>query len=168
MAFARDIFLFCFYSMGIPLIDAAHLKKSQLKNGRITYYRHKTHRMVSIEVVPELAELLKRLTHENSPYLLPILTSEDETEKKKQYKRFYQRYRRALIKLSAILGDDIHLTSYVARHSWASIAYKNGISINIIAQALGHANTDITLAYIKELDNSLLHEAVRIVCQVTR
>lgn len=164
LALARDIFLICFYGMGIPLIDLVFLKKSQMKDGYITYYRQKTRRMVRIKVTPELKELLDRLSTEDSPYLLPILTSEDTQEARKEYRRFYQRYSRALARISEILGNGVHLTSYVARHSWASIAYKNGVDINVIARALGHANTNITYTYIRDIDDSMLADAGRIVC----
>lgn len=156
---SRDIFLFCFHGMGIPLIDAAMLRKSQLKGNEITYHRQKTKRMVTITVNDELRELLKRLAPKDSPYLLPILTTENRTEARRQYRRFYQRYMRALVKLETLLDADGHLTSYTPRHSWASIAYSKGVDINIIAQALGHANSNITYLYIKEINNLLLERA---------
>ena len=164
-ALARDIFLFCFYGMGIPLIDAAMLKKTQLKNGHISYRRQKTGRLVTIAVGPELEQLIKHLSQNDSAYLLPILTSADRTETQRQYKRFYQRYMRALRKLSVGLNSECHLTSYTPRHSWASIAYKNGIDINVIARALGHANTNITYLYIKEINDTQLECANRLVMQ---
>lgn len=160
---ARDIFLFCFHGMGIPLIDGVMLKKSQLTNNEITYRRHKTGRMVTIPVSKELKQLLNRLTPKHSPYLLPILTAENSTEAKRQYRQFYQRYMRALKKLETLLDTDCHLTSYTPRHSWASIAYKNGVNINIIAQALGHSNTNTTYSYIQEINNFMLESANSIV-----
>ena len=162
---ARNIFLFCFYGMGIPLIDAAMLKKTQLKNGHISYRRQKTGRLVTIAVGPELEQLIKHLSQNDSAYLLPILTSADRTETQRQYRRFYQRYMRALRKLSVGLNSECHLTSYTPRHSWASIAYKNGIDINVIARALGHANTNITYLYIKEINDTQLECANRLVMQ---
>lgn len=72
---ARNIFLFCFFCMGMPLIDAVYLKKTQLKNGIITYYRRKTRRMVNVVVTDELQAIIKAIgTNASSPYLLPILT----------------------------------------------------------------------------------------------
>ena len=143
------IFLTCFYGMGIPLIDAAHLKKKQYKDGKIVYFRQKTHRKVTIDVSPELARLLEELqTPPDCPYLLPILTSTNKHEARKEYRAFYQKYRRLLHEISQKLDTPVCLTSYTPRHSWASIAYKNNVDINVIARALGHANTNITYAYI--------------------
>lgn len=168
VALARDVFLFCFYGMGIPLIDAVMLKKSQLQDGYISYRRQKTNRKVKITVNAELEELIRHLSPKNSPYLLPILTAENRTEAKRQYKRFYQRYMRALAKLAKLTGSDSHLTSYTPRHSWASIAYKNNVDINVIAQALGHANTSITYIYIKELSCLQLESANNIVIRAVQ
>ncbi len=165
MALARDIFLFSFYGMGIPLIDAVMLKKSQLRNGCITYQRQKTKRQVKIKVEPELEQLLQRLTPKDSPYLLPVLTSTNGTEVRREYKCFYQRYMRALRGISIKIGGTHRLTSYTPRHSWASIAYQKGVNINVIARALGHANANITLIYIKEINDPQLENANHIVMQ---
>lgn len=156
---AHNIFLFCFYAMGIPLIDAAHLKKSQYRDGQIVYYRHKTHRQVKIRVAPKLKQIIDRLSCNDSTYLLPILTSEDKDVAEQQYKRFLQNYNRTLTMISKELGMESRLTSYTPRHTWASIAFENGISINVISQALGHANTKTTQNYIRELSGELLDEA---------
>jgi integrase len=166
-ALARDIFLFCFYGMGIPLVDAVMLKKSQLHDGHIIYNRHKTNRMVKVPVCKELQQLLERLSPSDSPYLLPVL-SNDRTDNMRQYKSFYQRYMRGLKCIARQIGQDCKLTSYTPRHSWASIAYKNGVNINNIAQALGHANTNITYLYIKELSCWQLETANKIVMQAVQ
>ena len=162
---ARSLFLFCFYAMGIPLIDAVHLQKKQYKDGLIIYYRHKTHRQVKIKVAPKLKHIIDKLSREDSPYLLPILTTEDKTTAERQYKRFLQKYNRTLAKISNELGIDANLTSYTPRHTWASIAFENGITINVISQALGHANIRTTQSYIRELSGEQLNEANLIVIQ---
>lgn len=162
---ARNIFLFCFYAMGIPLIDAVHLRKSQYRDGHIIYYRHKTHRQVKIKVAPKLKQMIDKLSHNDSPYLLPILTAKDNTEVELQYKRFQQNYNRTLARISEDLGMESHLTSYTPRHTWASIAFEKGININVISQALGHANTRTTQNYIRELSGEQLNEANLMVIQ---
>ena len=152
LALARDIFLFCFCGMGIPLIDAVMLKKSQLHDGHLIYNRRKTNRMVKIPICHELQQVIERLSSKNSPCLLPVITG-NGTDKMRQYKSFYQRYMRSLAKIEKMINSDCHLTSYTPRHSWASIAYKQGISINEIAQALGHSNANITYHYVMELSS---------------
>lgn len=160
---ARDLFMASFYGMGIPLIDLLNIRKSQCHNGHVTYYRRKTHRKVEIEVCPEMQYVIDRYADDSSPFLFPVLTKTDSVESMKEYRRFYQRYSYALGKVARRIGDDVHLTSYMARHSWASIAYKNSVSVNDIAQALGHSNAKITYAYIKDIDISHLSKANSIV-----
>ena len=151
--------------MGIPLIDAIHLKKNQYRDGQIIYYRHKTHRQVKIKVVPKLKQIIDRLSCNDSTYLLPILTSEDKYVAELQYKRFLQNYNRTLAMISKDLEMESHLTSYTPRHTWASIAFENGISVNVISQALGHTNIRTTMNYIRELSGEQLNEANLIVIQ---
>ena len=158
-ALARNIFLFCFYAMGIPLIDAAFLRKDQLRDGYILYYRHKTHRQVKVKVVPRLREIIDSMADEHSPYLLPILTSDDRGKAMGQYRRFLQRYNRTLAGIAGEYMPGGRLTSYSPRHTWASIAFRKGISINVISQALGHANTRTTQNYIRDISGEQLDEA---------
>jgi len=156
LALARDIFLFCFLCMGIPLIDAVNLKKSQVKGRTISYRREKTGRLVSIPVGKEISILLQKLSPSRSPYLLPVLSTNDKTEAMRQYKCFFQRYRRALLKISERLDSDVLLTSYTPRHTWASIAYHHGGNLNAIARACGHANANVTYSYISDISNAEL------------
>lgn len=165
LAQARDVFLFCFLCMGMPLIDAALLKKKQFKGGYISYRRQKTGRQVRFKVGNQLQLIIHRLSTSDSPYLLPIITSSNRSEAQRQYQRFYQRYMRALQEIARKIGGDTHLTSYTPRHTWASIAYKCNVGINVIAQALTHANTNITYSYIKELCDGQLDAANAIVIQ---
>jgi integrase len=163
MALTRDIFLFCFCCMGIPLIDAVMLRKSQLRDGRISYYRQKTNRQVIVPVCKEMEDIIRRLSPDDSSYLLPVLTTENRTEMMRQYRRFYQRYMRELKKIERLINTDCRLTSYTPRHSWASIANKQGVNVNLIAQALGHSNANITYNYIKEISSSQLELANNLV-----
>jgi len=54
LSFARDIFLFSFYAMGMPFVDIAYLKKSQLRNGCIYYARHKTGQQIQVALLPAI------------------------------------------------------------------------------------------------------------------
>lgn len=162
----RDIFLFCLLMMGMPLIDAAFLRRSQMSDGYIVYSRRKTHRQVRVRVTPMLQTIINRLRTSMptvSPYLLPILSSPDPTVAARQYSAFLQTYNRRLSNLSRRLGLERNLTSYTARHTWASLAYSYGVSPNTISQALCHSNPRTTLAYISDLSNERLDEANEIV-----
>lgn len=164
---ARNIFLFTFDCMGMPLIDAVMLKKSQIKGDRIVYRRQKTGRMIEVVLCPHILELINKLPDTQTPYLLPAITTIDSGVSYQQYKRFYQQYMRSLAKISERLGIGYRLTSYTVRHSWASIAYKYDVDVNVIARAYGHANANVTYSYIKEISCTQLDLAEKRVFQAT-
>lgn len=147
----RTFFFICTLAQGMPPIDAAHLKKSDVANGFITYCRHKTNMPVTVEITPALRMLMDQLPPGKGEYLLPILDDSGDTER--QYKNFMQRHNRQLRKLSGLIGGDIRLTSYVARHTWASIADAIGGEMECISKCLGHASTKVTAAYIDNITN---------------
>lgn len=157
--FARDMFLFSFYAMGIPYIDLAHLRKNQIKDGHIEYYRHKTHQRVRIALNPICRKIIDKYSAEGNPYLFPILKNQTE----KAYRTALGRYNRALRRLSDRLQLETSLTSYVPRHSWATIAYKGGVELSAISKVLGHTNPNTTLLYIRELDDSYIDRANKVV-----
>lgn len=155
---ARDYFLFCLLAQGMPLIDLAHLKKEQWRDGRIIYNRHKTRSMASPLLLPKAQEILRKNKTEDSIYLFPILTSEEE-DTGRQYKRFLQKYNRALHKLAGMIAPDCKLTSYTPRHTWASTAHEQGVNDNVISQALAHKNTATTQAYLKSICYDIIDNA---------
>ena len=160
LAWARDIFLFSFYAMGMPFVDIAYLKKSQLKDGYICYARHKTGQRIQVAVLPAMTDIMKRYDREDSEYVFPILMS-DSSEQSQQvssseslhhlYQCRLRQYNYSLHRLSERLHLPRHLTSYVVRHSWASIAYQHHVDIGLIGKALGHTKSSTTLLYIKSL-----------------
>ena len=152
---ARDAFLFSIMAMGMPFIDLAHLRKSDVKDGMIIYNRKKTGRRVTVKMEPCMQEIIDRYSKEDSPYLFPLLRSDSE----KEYRSLLCRYNRALAKLTTIMGLPLRLTSYTARHTWASMAYRKGIPLAVISKALGHSSPVTTLAYLKEIDDSAIAQA---------
>lgn len=151
-AFARDIFLFSCYAMGMPPTDVAHLEWTQIKHGYMHYQRQKTHRKIVVKLEPCMQAIIDRWGKHDNKYVFPILPC-------MQYDSFLRQYNRALHALGEKIKFDVPLSSYVARHTWASLAYENNVSLPIISQALGHANPKTTLIYIHEIDNKLLAEA---------
>jgi site-specific recombinase XerD len=64
-----------------------------------------------------------------------------------------------LRKIGKLVGISEHLTSYVARHSWASIANFSGVHIGVISQGLGHNDIKTTQTYLANFDYSDIDEA---------
>jgi integrase len=171
---ARDFFFLIFYLIGINVVDLLLAKKEQVVNGRLEYIRGKTHKKYSIKIEPEAEQLLKK--YEGSgDYLLNVMNH------CKHYKSFSRQINEGLqsigiIEMQSVPGEDLFtddmtdevfhplipgLTTYYARHSWATIAYEIGIPMEVISQAMGHSfGNKTTLIYIK-FDPQKVDEANR-------
>ncbi len=169
LAFARDMFMFSFYMRGMPFVDIAYLKKSDLKNGILTYRRKKTNQPLLVEWEQVHQEIVERYAHQtgNSPYMFPIIEQADGTEYK-QYKRMQEKVNRTLKKIGIMIGLKMPLTAYVARHSWASIARDMNIPIPIISEGMGHQSYKTTQVYLNSIDVSKISEANRTIIQRIR
>lgn len=154
-------FALMFLLRGIPFVDLAHLRKCDFSGGVITYHRHKTRKGLSVSIPDEAMEIIRRkMDKTSSPYLFPIL--DGATSGKEAYKN----YQSALRKFNYRLGEiakkmelGVKLSSYVARHTWATTAYHQRMPIGIISGALGHSSIKVTEAYLKPFDNSELGNA---------
>ncbi len=158
LLFTRDLFLFCFCACGMTFVDLAHLKKSDLFNGFIYYARKKTRQPIEVKVEVVMQKIIDKYA-DSSPYLFPILTSTDTCEADRQYRKAIRVYNLNLKKLSSFLGKDISLTSYVARHTWATAAYRQNLPLSVICQAMGHDSEHTTQIYLKSLENAVINEA---------
>ena len=160
IAFARDIFMFSFYMRGMPFVDMAYLRKIDLKNGMLAYSRKKTNQYLTVEWEKEAQEIIDRYAHLNpdSPYLLPIIQKEDGTERK-QYHRMLENINYNLKKIGEMTGLKMPLTTYTARHTWASVARNMDISISIISEGMGHNSIKTTQVYLNSIDVSRINEA---------
>jgi len=159
-AFARDMFMFSFYTRGMPFIDMAYLTDNNLRNGRLSYSRQKTRQQLSIKWEKEMQEIVDRYaTLCRPPYLLPIITKEGD--KRQQYQRVEHRVNYSLKTISQRLKFPHALTTYVARHSWASIARSKNVSIPIISEGLGHDSEKTTEIYLASIDTAQVDRANR-------
>lgn len=155
----RDLFIFSFYALGMPFVDLAFLKKEQIKDDKLTYFRHKTGQNVTIKLEPCMKSILNRYLADNRDYVFPIISSSNNDKAYDEYLMMLTRYNRELKKLAKKTGIQNRLTSYTPRHTWASIAYNNRIDLHIISKALGHTNPQTTLTYIRQIDDTRLEEA---------
>jgi integrase len=159
LAFSRDLFLFSFYALGMPFVDIAFLLKSQIHNDHIIYYRHKTGQRICIKLETPIEQIIHRHIREDSPYVFPILSAGTHADVFRDYENARSRYNRHLRKIGEMAGLAHRLTSYVARHSWASMAYHANIDLSVISKALGHTSPNTTLTYIREIDDQRIDQA---------
>ena len=148
--FTKDAFLFCFLARGMAFIDFVKLQKSDCQNGRIIYRRSKTRRLLSIKMNTMMVEIINRYADPKSEYLFPVLKT--PTFSQLAYEKALQHYNYHLRKLAEEIGVD-SLTSYVARHSWATQASRLHIPTRVISESMGHSNERVTAIYLASLDN---------------
>ena len=155
--FARDMFMFSFYTRGMSFIDMAYLKKKDLSNGILSYRRRKTGQQLFIRWEKCMQEIVEKYdTDHCSPYLLPILKYPYD---RSQYKNMLYRTNKSLKEIAKMIGLSIPLTLYVARHSWASIAKSKNIPISVISEGMGHDSEMTTQIYLASLDNAVVDRA---------
>lgn len=156
---SRDIFLFSLYAQGMPFVDVAFLRKEQIRDGLIVYERHKTGQQIVVKIEGCIQEIINRYSSADSDFVFPIITAHRPAQAYKQYQSSLRNYNRNLHKLEKLAGLKRSLTSYVVRHTWASIAYDTNVDLAVIASALGHTNTNTTRIYIRGINNRRLAEA---------
>ena len=158
LALARDLFLFSYYCRGMAFVDMAYLTPGNLVGGRLVYCRQKTGQQISLLWEARMREIVDRYAPIESGYLLPIITRADKSARK-QYLSAIFRTNSSLHVLSERLGIVPHLTTYVARHTWASLAYKNDIPVSVISESLGHDSEKTTRIYLSSLSDETLDKA---------
>ena len=156
--FARDMFILSFLLRGMSFVDLTYLKKTDLKNGVLTYRRKKTAGELKILWTVEMQKILDKYQNPLSPYLLPILSEKSKNERA-TYKKMSFIVNRNLKKIGERIGMKTPLTMYVARHSWASGAQAMGIPISVISQGMGHDSEATTRIYLASLSNEVIDEA---------
>jgi integrase len=149
------MFMFSFYARGMAFIDLAYLTKENIQGEYIIYRRHKTGQELSIKLEICLKTIIDRYSHySNGTFLFPVLS-----ESTQNYDSALRLHNIHLKKISGFMGLPKPLTSYVARHSWATLAKKKGISTQIISESMGHNSEKTTRIYLSSLDRSVIDDA---------
>ena len=151
LEFAKDMFLFSFLTRGMPFVDIAYLRWSAIKGRTLTYCRHKTGQQIRQTLEPQAMKIIERWHVPGSEMVFPILDATlDEALLYRKYRSALSLQNKRLRQISEKLGDDVHLTSYVARHTWATLASDIDVPIETISAALGHSYGCATTAiYIR-------------------
>lgn len=157
LAFSRDLFLLSFYFRGMAFVDLANLKKADVQNGFICYARSKTKQDLRVKIEFCARMILDRWQCSCSDYLLPILRASESPQT--TYESALRLHNKRLSKLSQMLNLEHALSSYVARHSWATLAKRSGVGLGIISESLGHNSLITTQIYLDSLDQDRIDDA---------
>lgn len=159
--FARDMFMFSFYTRGMSFIDMAYLKKSDLQNGILAYRRRKTGQQLSIKWEKCMEDIVSKYPQNQTDYLLPII--KETVDERRQYDNALHLVNYHLKDLSSMLKLQRPLTMYVARHSWASAAKAKNIPLSVISEGMGHDSEATTQIYLASLETSVVDKANKMI-----
>ena len=159
LEFARDMFLFSFYTRGMSFVDMAYLRKKDLANGILSYRRRKTGQQLVIRWEKCMQEIVDKYDTESSIYLLPIIKPYSKTDERTQYIYAGHNINRSLKAIGKELGLSLPLTMYTSRHSWASIAKSKNVPLSVISEGMGHDSEATTRIYLASLDNMAIDKA---------
>ena len=163
---ARDLFLFSYFSAGINFKDIAMLKGSDIVAGRIYYRRQKTGKEMNCTLLPQAQGIIDKYGQGKSEndYLFPIL---DRTKHQTvvqiatRLNKVLSKVNRELKLWGENLGLPTKLTTYVARHTYATVLKRSGVNIAIISESLGHSDLSTTQIYLDSFENAQIDEALK-------
>ncbi len=151
-------FLFMYYCRGINWSDLCNLKHTNLRNGRLLYKRKKTGTQFSIKLNNNLNAIINRFNH--SPYIFPVLSDFHKKPLQKAYrlKKCLKQTNSALKEIAMRIGIDPDITTYSARHTYAMNLKRAGINLNLISDAMGHADSKVTRSYLSRFEDDKIDE----------
>ncbi len=161
---SRDLFIFSYLCSGISFTDIANLKHENIINSRLVYIRQKTHGRINIPISDVAKEIINKYSNTDNEYIFPILNHRIHKTEMQQYnrkKKVILKVNRELKKISQILGIESNLTTYVSRHSYATVLKNSGVNIALIGETLGHTNLKTTQIYLNSFENSQIDEAMK-------
>ena len=161
LAFARDIFMFSFYTRGMNFIDIIGLTKANIINNEIYYVRSKTKQPFYIPINSQTQELIDKYGTDRK-YLFPVYNDHIHITLKQKYTRKKTAIKKVnddLKEVAKLIGEPhICLTTYVSRHSYATNLKHAGVGTSYISEALGHQTEEQTQTYLSEFDKNVIVE----------
>ena len=163
---AHDIFCFSYLCGGISLVDIANLTPLNIIDGRLIYQRQKTHGSINLLLSDKAMQIIAKYHRYQriANYFFPILHCRRHItpmQKHNRVRKMCREINRELKALAEELGITANITTYVARHTFATILKKSGVNIGIISQALGHQDIKTTQIYLSKFDNEQVDEAMK-------
>ncbi len=163
MRFPIDIFAFTYYCGGINFVDIAHLTKANIVDGRLIYKRQKTKKLIKIPLQPQAVALIEKYSGDDSQYLFPILSDFHKTDiqQANRIHKVISKVNERLKQIGESLNLPIPLTTYVARHSQATVMKRAGVPTAVIREIMGHSSERVTQIYLDSFDNEQVDNALK-------
>ena len=160
---AIDVFTFSYLTAGINFIDIAKLRQTNIVGNHLIYNREKTKKLINVPLQAKAIEIINKYKDEKSPYLFPILSPFHKTEIQiaNRLHKVLAKINKHLKQICKELKLPLPLTTYVARHSYATVLKYAGVSTSIISESLGHSSEKITQTYLDSFDNEQIDAAMK-------
>ena len=164
---ARDLFLFSYFTAGMNFGDIARLRYKDIIKERVYYSRHKTQKLLSFQLVPNAMQIIEKYSkanHAQEDYIFPILDRSEHKTAQQIFNRLHKVLRkvnRELKTLGEQIGLEMPLTTYVARHTFATVLKRSGVSVALISESLGHSDLSTTQIYLDSFENSQIDAAMQ-------
>ena len=164
---SKDLFTFSYLCCGMNMIDIAYLKYSDIINGRICFVRHKTKQPITFQLLPQAMQIIDKYRKDEvqqDDYIFPILDRNFHHTEQQQYDRIRKVIKgmnKSLKRIGTHLNISIPLTTYVARHSFATVLKRSGVNIALISEAMGHTSLSTTQFYLDSFENEQVDEAMK-------
>ena len=157
-----DIFIFSYLMGGINFVDIASLTKDNIINNQLVYTRKKTNKLIKLPIHPTVYEFFEKYHNPENPYLFPILFAYHKTEQQKANRihKIIGKTNKDLKEIGESLKLPIMLTTYVARHSFATVLKRSGVKTSVISESLGHSSEKVTQYYLDSFENDKLRETI--------
>lgn len=160
---AHKYFIFSYYTRGMNYVDMMNLKWSDIQDGKIYITREKTSGKLVIKILSPVQDILDyfKLEKRDTPYVFPILLTSDMSPKQifNRKHKTLRSFNEKLNTIATLAKINKKITSYVARHSYATIMKQKGVSVEVISESMGHSSVLVTMAYLKDFENDYLDEA---------
>ena len=164
--FSRDIFIFSYLCGGVNFTDIANLKYSNVINNKLSYIRQKTKKKINTPLSDEALQIISRYGKVlgNDDYILPILDRKihkTEVQKTNRIQKVMGAVNRHLKIVAKLAGINANLTTYVARHSFATVLKNSGVNIALISETLGHSDIATTQIYLDSFESEQIGEVFK-------
>lgn len=166
---ARDYWVFIYLCNGMNVKDLCLLKRKNVKGDKITFVRAKTSRSkkesseIVVSLKPEAKAIILKWGQVNldpEAYLFPHLNKNMTPERQREvYQQVTKNINKYMKKIAEKLEINKDVTTYYARHSFATILKRTGASVEMIGELLGHSDTKTTRSYLAGFETEAIHKA---------
>ena len=166
---ARDYWIFLYLANGMNVKDFTLLRWKDIKNNTLSYVRaktkntRKTQKVITVDLKPQLKEIIQKYGKHSlnqNDYIFPHLTHDMTPERERAVQQqLTQMINKYMKQIGRVLGINKDITTYYARHSFATVMKRSGANVSMISDLLGHQNVATTENYLDGFEDEKLKQA---------